>query len=218
MKKLSKQAEELKKKDPILAKIITKDLEPILPRGSVYESLLRAIISQQISVAAANSVRNKFLKTFGNKFPSPKVLLKASDQKMKSAGLSRQKIEYMRCVAEHFIKGKLDENKFHKMSDKEVIDDLVKIKGVGEWTAEMILIFTLHRHDIFSYKDLGLVKPIFLLYGINPKKYKPKNLKKKVLSITEKWSPYRSLACRYLWLYWENKGKKEGEEDVDTGW
>ena len=161
--KLSKQAQELKKKDPILATIINKELEPILPRGSVYDSLLRAIISQQISVAAANSVREKFVKVFGGKFPQPKTLLKASDEKMKSAGLSRQKIEYMRNVAEHFLREKLDEDKFHKMSDREVIDDLVKIKGVGEWTAEMILIFTLHRHDIFSYKDLGLVKPIFQL-------------------------------------------------------
>lgn len=207
--KLSKEAEELKKKDPILAKIIIKDLEPTSERGTVYESLLRAIISQQISVSAANAVRAKFLKAFGNKFPNPKVLVKATDEKLRSAGLSRQKISYMRNVAEHFIKEKLDEKKFHQMSDREVIDDLVKIKGVGEWTAEMILIFTLHRHDVFSYKDLGLVSPIYMLYGINPKKYKPKNLKKKILQITEKWSPHKSLACRYLWLHWENRGKKK---------
>jgi DNA-3-methyladenine glycosylase II len=213
--KLSKAAEELKKKDLILARIITRDLEPILPRGSVYESLLRAIISQQISVSAANSIREKFLKAFGDKFPEPKKLLKTTDEKLRFAGLSKQKISYMKNVAEHFISEKLDESKFHNMSDREVIDDLVKIKGVGEWTAEMILIFTLHRHDIFSYKDLGLVSPIYQLYKINPKKYKPKNLKAKVLKITEKWSPHRSLACRYLWLYWENRGKNKA---VDSGW
>lgn len=203
--KLHKHAQVLKKLDPILAEIINENLEDIAPRGTVYESLLRAIISQQISTSAANSIREKFLKLFNKnndlKFPEPKVLLKTSTDKLRSAGLSAQKIVYMKNVAEHFISEKLDETKFDVMSDQEIIDDLVKIKGIGEWTAQMILMFTLKRPDVFAYKDLALVSPIFMLYKINPKKHKPKNLRAKVLKITEKWSPHRTLASRYLWAY-----------------
>jgi DNA-3-methyladenine glycosylase II len=212
--KLNKDAQTLKKIDPILSTIISKNLDVLSERGTVYESLLRAIISQQISTGAANSIRVKFLKLFNKdeleKFPDIKTLLKTSDEKLREVGLSKQKISYMKNVAQHFFDEKLDENKFHKMSDRDIIDDLVKIKGVGEWTAEMILIFTLKRSDVFSYKDLALVKPIFSLYKINPKKYKPKNLKAKVIKISEKWSPHRSLASRYLWQYSDSlKAKKK---------
>lgn len=206
---LKKEAKYLKKKDKILGQIIRENLDPVTRRGSVYESLLSSIISQQISVAAAKSVQTKFLKLFKNKFPKAESLLEISNEVLKSAGLSRQKISYMKSVAEHFIVEKLDEKKFTKMSDKEVVEDLVKIKGVGEWTAEMILIFSLGREDIFSYKDLALVNPVFKLYKINPKKYKPKKLKAKVLKITERWSPYRTLASRYLWKYYGELKKKK---------
>lgn len=202
---LNKDARQLIKLDPVLSTIVNINLEELSERGTVYESLLRAIISQQISTTAANSIRTKFLKLFNKnnseKFPDIKTLLNTTDEKLRGAGLSKQKISYMKNVAQHFLDENLDENKFHKMSDREIIDDLVKIKGVGEWTAEMILIFTLKRPDVFSYKDLALVKPIFSLYKINPKKYKPKNLKAKVLKIAEKWAPHRSLASRYLWQY-----------------
>jgi DNA-3-methyladenine glycosylase II len=198
---LSKEAKELKKKDKILSSIILKGLDPLAGRGSVYESLLRAIISQQISTSAANSIREKFLKLFKGKFPVPKTLMKVKDEKLRNAGLSTQKISYMKNVAEHFIKEKLDEKKFHKMSDEEVINDLVKIKGIGEWTAQMILIFTLNRPDVFAYKDLALVQPIFHLYKVNHKRYSPKKLREKVTKITDTWAPHRTTASRYLWAF-----------------
>lgn len=195
----------LKKQDVILGRAITKDLKPIKSRGSVYEGLLRAIISQQISTTAATAVRNKVLNCFAGKLPSPQEILDCSEEKLKSCGLSRQKISYFKNVAEHFKSEHLQQKDFQKMSDQEVINDLTKIKGVGTWTVEMLLIFNLLRPDVFSYKDLGLVTAIYRLYSINPKKYKPKNLKKKILNITENWKPYRSLACRYLWDYKDNK-------------
>jgi len=207
--KLSKQVQELKKFDLVLAQIINEELPPLKSKGSVYESLLSSIISQQISTSAAKSVLAKFLKLFRGKYPSFKVLLKTPDEKLKAVGLSRQKISYMKNVAEHFIAEKLDENIFHKMNDQEVIDDLVKIKGVGEWTAEMILIFTLNRPDVFSYKDLALVAPVLKLYKIKKEKYVPKKLKEKVLKITDKWSPHRTLASRYLWKHYGELKKKK---------
>ena len=212
--KLSKSTVELKKLDHILATIINENLPPLSERGGVYESLLRAIISQQISTSAANSIREKFLKLFRGKFPAPKILLKTADEKLRSAGLSAPKVKYMKNVAQHFLTEKLDESKFEKMSDQEIIDDLIRIKGVGEWTAEMILIFTLKRPDVFSYKDLALVSPIFHLYKIKHEKLAPKKLKEKVLKITDKWSPHRSLASRYLWAYNDEfkKQRKAGKK------
>lgn len=207
--KLNPESLELKKLDPILSTIINENLEPLVSRGGVYESLLSSIISQQISTSAAASVRAKFLKLFKNKFPSAKILIKTSGEKLKSVGLSRQKISYMKNVAEHFLIEKLNEDKFYKMTDQEIIDDLVKIKGVGEWTAEMILIFSLNRKDVFSYKDLALVAPVLKLYKINKNRYSPKALKIKVLKITSKWSPYRTLASRHLWKYYGELKKKK---------
>lgn len=199
--KLKKEAKELIQKDKVLAKIITKELLTTDPRGSVYESLLRSIISQQISVSAANSIREKFLKLFKNEFPEPNILLKTDDERLRSAGLSLPKVAYMKNVAKHFEVRNYHENKFQLMSDQEIIDDLVKIKGVGEWTAQMILMFTLNRSDVFAYKDLALVSPIIHLYKIKKDKYTPKKLREKILKITQKWSPHRTLASRYLWEF-----------------
>ncbi len=192
---------QLKKQDKVLGQIIKKKLEPLVSRGEVYEGLLRAIISQQISTSAAASVRKKVLECFGGRFPEPKKMLETSDEQLRGCGLSRQKIGYFKNVAKHFLDQDLDQKKFHKMSDQEVIADLTQIKGVGKWTVEMLLIFNLLRTDVFSVKDLGLLTAIYKLYKINPKRYKSKNLEIKVLKIAENWAPHRSLASRYLWGY-----------------
>ena len=207
--KLSKEAEYLKSKDKILEKIILEDLEVFKSRGSVYESLLSSIISQQISTSAANSIRERFLKIFRDKFPTTKQLLSFEEEKLRSAGLSKQKVSYMKSVAKHWIDEKLDEKKFTNMSDEEIINDLVKIKGVGEWTAEMILMFSLLRPDIYSYKDLALTNTVIELYKIKKDNFTPKKLKEKVLKITKEWSPQRSLASRYLWHYRGLQKKKK---------
>jgi DNA-3-methyladenine glycosylase II len=199
--KINKDAQILKKLDPILGQIINEDLEALKSRGNVYESLLRSIISQQISSSAANSIREKFLLLFSGKFPEPKKLLKTSEDRLRSAGLSSSKIKYMKNVAEHFQKEKLGEKKFEHLTDQEIIDDLTKIKGVGEWTVQMILIFSLGRKDVFAYNDLALVSPLLHLYKIKKARHTPKKLREKILKITERWSPHRTLASRYLWHY-----------------
>jgi DNA-3-methyladenine glycosylase II len=199
--KLNKAALHLKKVDPILASIIKENLPSITQNHTVYEDLLSSIISQQLSVKAAASIEKKFLSVFKNTFPKPEVLLKTSPEKLRTAGVSRQKAEYMHSVATRFIEYNLHEKDFHKMSDKEVMEMLLPIKGVGTWTVEMLLIFTLGHPDVFSVKDLGLVNAVCKLYGYK----KTKTLNKRILKLSAIWSPYRSTACRYLWRYKDSK-------------
>ena len=200
-KTLSKEALYLKKMDPILGSIIKENLPEIVNERSVYEDLLSSIISQQLSVKAAASIERKFLSLFKGKAPSIKTLLKAKDETLRSAGLSRQKIEYMRSVATHFKANNLHKRDFHNMTDKEILDTLIPIKGVGTWTVEMLLMFTIKHPDVFSIKDLGLINGVCKLYNLK----KTKTLSKRILKLSEKWSPYRTTASRYIWRYKDTK-------------
>lgn len=119
------------------------------------------------------------------------------DETMRAAGISFQKISYIKSVADAFISDLIDVQKIQRMSDEEVITALTQIRGVGKWTAEMILIFTLGRPDIFSVDDLGIRNAITKLYGITDKK--------EMTKLAENWKPYRSTACWYLWRSLENK-------------
>lgn len=205
----------LKFKDKILAKIITHTLKEIKPKNTVYEDLLSSIIGQQISAKVAHQIEIRFRKLFKNNFPSYDALLKTHDEKLKSIGLSKQKIAYLKNTALFFKEHNLHNKDFLKLKDEEIIKLLTQIKGVGIWTSQMILIFTLGREDIFSIKDIGLVNGIIKLYKLE--KYYPKSntkyslsskdFEKKILKITEKWKPYRSIASRYIWKY------KDGDFD-----
>lgn len=199
--KLSKESEYLKRTDPILGAIITENLPPLTGNRTVYEDLLSSIISQQLSVKAAASIERKFLALWKGKFPKEDTLLNTADEKLRSAGLSRQKIEYMRSVATHFKKNKLGKKDFHSMSDQEIMETLLPIKGVGTWTVEMLLMFTIKHPDVFSVKDLGLVNGVCRLYNLK----KTKTLSKRILKISEQWSPYRTTASRYIWRYKDAK-------------
>lgn len=119
------------------------------------------------------------------------------DEKIRNAGISFSKINYIKSVANAFVSDLIDIEKIRKQSDKEVIAELTQIKGIGRWTAEMILIFTLERPDVFSIGDLGLRNAITSLYGITDQK--------EMIRLAETWSPHRSTACWYLWRSLENK-------------
>jgi DNA-3-methyladenine glycosylase II len=199
--KLSKEAQYLKRVDPLLGSIITENLPPLTGNRTVYEDLLSSIISQQLSVKAAASIERKFLALWKGKFPKSSSLLASSDELLRSAGLSRQKIEYMRSVATHWIEHKLDKKDFHSMTDTEIMSTLLPIKGVGTWTVEMLLMFTIKHPDVFSVKDLGLVNGVCKLYNLK----KTKTLSKRILKISQKWSPYRTTASRYIWRYKDSK-------------
>ena len=173
----------------------------------LFQDLVESIISQQLSTKAANTIYSRFLELFGKnphkkrdgstEFPTPEEILKMDTEKLRGAGMSYSKAGYVKNIAQAFKDGNLDVKKIEKMSDEEVIKELTKIKGVGKWTAEMILIFTLNRPDVFSLGDAGLKRAIKNLYKLEKEA--------EILELAAKWSPKRSLACWYLWKSLDNE-------------
>ncbi|MCL5435033.1 MAG: DNA-3-methyladenine glycosylase [Patescibacteria group bacterium] len=163
----------------------------------LYEELVESIIGQQLSGKAADTIFKRFLALFNNKFPTPEKLMKTDDEKLRSAGMSYSKAAYIKNIAKAFKEKQLEVKKIKKLSDEEVRKELTKIKGVGNWTAEMILIFTLKREDVFSLGDAGLRHAIKNLYKIEKEK--------DILKLSENWKPNRSFACWYLWRSLENR-------------
>lgn len=172
--------------DPILASAITQ-LEAIVPSNDYFSDLCEIIIQQQLSEKAGDTIWKRFFTLF-NKL-TPGALLRMPDQKIRDAGISWSKISYLKNVARHG-----DFNYLQTLPDEDVIRELTKIKGIGPWSAEMFLMFTLGREDVFSYGDLGLKKAIKKLY-----KFKKDPTRKQMEKLVSKWSPYRSWAARILW-------------------
>ncbi len=176
-------------------------------RRSHLESLVEAIVSQQLSVKAADTIYSRFLSIFpNNKFPKPEVIFKTADSKMRAAGLSYQKIGYIKDLCGKVIVKEVKLNRLSYMTDEQVIEELTKIKGIGRWTAEMFLMFSLMRPDVFSNGDLGLRNAIMKLY-----KLKTPPTEKQLERITKKWSPHRTTAARYLWRSLNNAPVKSGQ-------
>lgn len=186
-------------KDPILNKLIEKYPAPKFTDRSEFllEDLVESIISQQLSTKAADTIFKRFKGLFQKKFPTSEQILATEDDKIRACGLSFAKISYVKSVANAFVSDLIDTEKIKKQPDEEVIQELTQIKGVGRWTAEMILIFTLNRPDVFSIGDLGLRNAIIKLYGITDQK--------EMVTLSERWKPHRSTACWYLWRSLENK-------------
>ncbi len=185
--------------DPIILNLIKKygELQWNEERD-LFESLIEAIISQQLSIKASDTIFGRFKKLFlstslGTQAPTPKQILQTSDEKLRSAGLSGAKTKYVKSLAEFVETKQLVLEELNNLSDEEVIIELTKVKGIGRWTAEMTLIFTLRRPDVFSVGDLGLRKAVSRLYGVDI------NDLAKIEEISLKWSPNRSKVCRYLW-------------------
>ncbi len=186
-------------KDPVLKKLIKKYDAPKFEDRSkrLLESIIRSIIGQQLSGKAADTIYNRFLALFKTKlFPKTKEILEIDVEKLRGAGMSYAKTQYVKNAAQFFHTKQIDIQKIKRMSDEEVIIKLTKIKGVGKWTAEMILIFSLKRNDVFSIGDAGLRRAIKNLYEIENEK--------EILKLSENWKPNRSLACWYLWRSLEN--------------
>ncbi len=185
-------------KDPILNNLYKKyGPHKFEDRGEkLLKELVESIISQQLSIKAADTIYSRFLKLFNNNFPSIKQILDIDLEILRSAGMSYSKGQYIKNIAKAFEDKLIEVDKIKKMTDEEVIENLTKIKGVGKWTAEMTLIFTLKREDVFSIGDVGLKRAIKNLY----------NLEKDsdILKLTEKWKPKRSFASWYLWRSLEN--------------
>jgi DNA-3-methyladenine glycosylase II len=163
------------------------------PAGA-YGALLRAIVGQQLSTKAARTIHLRVLDLFGGATPSPAQLLEASEEDLRGAGLSGRKVEYVRDLARHVLDGELELDRLGELGDEEVIEEIVAVRGLGRWTAEMFLLFHLERPDVLSGGDLGIRKAIQVEYGLGEMPAPAR-----VLEIGEPWRPHRSLASLYLW-------------------
>jgi DNA-3-methyladenine glycosylase II len=190
--------------DPVMADLIERigklDVKTRLKRRSeerpadAYGALLRAIVGQQLSTKAARTIYGRVIEIFGGTTPSPEQLLEASEADLRGAGLSGRKVEYIRDLATHVIDGELEVDRLDRLPDEEVIEEIVAVRGLGQWTAEMFLLFHLERPDVLSGGDLGIRKAIQVEYGLDEM---PPPVK--VIEIGEPWRPHRSLASLYLW-------------------
>ncbi len=193
------------KSDPVLAELI-KTLAPIelQPEPDFYLTLLRSVVGQQLSVKAAATIFQRFINLFPDGYPHPEEVLLQPTEILRSVGLSGQKVGYVRAVAEFKISGELEPEKISHLDDEALIKHLTKIKGVGRWTAEMLLMFALERLDVFPLDDLGIQNAFKKQYGLTEEK---KALQARMLEIAEPWKPYRTLACKYLWRSLDNLPK-----------
>jgi DNA-3-methyladenine glycosylase II len=189
--------EHLRLADPVLKTVIDKIELPYRKpnRRSRFEALVEAIVSQQLSVKASDTIFKRFVALYpGKKFPSPEDVLKTTDAKMRKVGLSGSKVKYIKDLSRRIYRKELKLQSLHLLENEQVIEELVKVKGIGKWTAEMFLMFSLAREDLYSHGDLGLKNAIIKLYGFK----KPPTVKQ-VEKIISKWSPHKTLASRYLW-------------------
>lgn len=186
-----------KKNDPVLYKISQKvDLTDFLAPSEYdyFTHLCREIIGQQLSGKVANTIFSRFTKLFPKGEVRPERVMKIPDQKLRDCGMAWSKVRSIKDVAENVSQKKIVLEKLTEFDNEAVIAELCKLKGVGPWTAEMFLMFTLRRPDVFSHGDYGLQKAIMKLYG-----YKKQPSRRTVERLAKKWSPYRSFACMILW-------------------
>ena len=193
-------------KDKKLKKIIELQ-EPyvLVKRKNVYLHLCSSIISQQLSTKVAAVIYARFINLYKTKTPKPQQIIDTPFETLRSIGLSNAKANYVQNVCRFFIAEKITDAKLHKMSDEELIKYLSRIKGVGQWTVEMILMFTLGREDVFALDDLGIQQSITKLYNWDAAD--KKELREKMIAASNKWKPYRTYACRYLWGWKDNTPK-----------
>ena len=190
------------KKDKNMKVLIKKFGRPDFNQGQDYfQSLLRSIVFQQLSGKAAQTIYERLVSLIPkNSNLCPNEVLKLDKDEMRKAGLSFQKINYVRNLADYFEKNSFQKEDVERMTDQEISNELIKIKGIGQWTVDMFLMFTLNREDILPYGDLGIQKGIMKI--LNMKKI-PSN--KEMENCSKKWRPYRTIACWYLWRMVDDK-------------
>jgi DNA-3-methyladenine glycosylase II len=186
--------------DKVLAGVM-REGGPIDPetdrRGSrpdPFQALLRAIVGQQLSTKAARSIWERVVAVLGSETPSPPAVLASDPDELRGAGLSRSKVSFMQDLSERIRDGRLDLEAVGELADEDVIAELIEVKGIGRWTAEMFLMFHLARPDVISAGDLGIRRAIQIAYGLDDLPG-PEEMER----IAEPWRPHRTLACLYLW-------------------
>lgn len=185
------------RKDEKLA-ILLDNCEIVIQKGpiKVFDDLIRSIISQQLSTSAAATIYGRFISSLDDKSSVSDQILNKSTDELRSYGLSFQKASYIQNVAMHFEQNGLHDTDWHNWSDEDIIQELTKIKGVGRWTVEMILMFSLFREDVLPLDDLIIRNNMISLYDVRSEK---KQRIADLYAIAEHWRPYRTYACRYLW-------------------
>jgi DNA-3-methyladenine glycosylase II len=191
----------LMRRDPVLATVIRREGAcGLKASGDPYRALLQSVVYQQLAGSAAAAIDHRVRAPYRGRYPKPDVLLAASDTDLKKAGLSRQKIAAMRAVARAFADGSLSNRRLRRMPDDEVLEAVTQVKGIGEWTAHMLLMFSLGRPDVLPVGDYGVRKSAMQLYEL-PELPKRAELE----ALAEPWRPYRSVAAWYLWRVTETQ-------------
>ncbi|TDW99544.1 DNA-3-methyladenine glycosylase family protein [Dinghuibacter silviterrae] len=177
---------------------LLEGIEPVViaPQEEVWLHLTGAIMSQQLSTRVASVIRGRFTGLYGGN-PSPERVLETPSPTLRAIGLSNAKVTYVQNIARFALEEGLSFGKLQEMEDEGVIDYLTQIKGVGRWTAEMMLMFSLGREDVFAVDDLGIQQAMMRIYRL--KNGDKRTLREKMLKISGKWSPYRTYACLHLW-------------------
>ncbi len=195
----------LRDADPVMARLIEehatvvrRDMKRERP-GDAYGALLRSIVGQQLSTKAASTIYGRMIDIFGGHAPTPRQLLAADPDEIRAAGLSRPKIAYLRDLAQHVEDGTLELDRLDELPDEEVSAQLTAIKGLGQWTADMFLMFHLRRPDVLPVGDQGIRRAVQVEYRMR-KLPDPKRLEK----VARPWRPHRTLACLFLWSSLDN--------------
>lgn len=185
--------------DPRLQTVIENVAFPAFQRNrDVYAALVHSIVSQQLSVHAASTIHSRLLALFKDNYPHPQHLIKMPLTSLRRAGLSRQKAQYLKDIARFARDEGMSYESLHKLSDEQVIEQLTQIRGVGRWTVEMLLMFSLNRKDVFAVDDVGIQNAMRHLYRL---RLQGRPFKQRLLKISEQWRPYRTIVCKYLWRW-----------------
>lgn len=189
-------------KDKKLSRTIGKEYHSLTLHPNIPVRMMASIMSQQLSVKVARVIYQRFLDLYKGKEPKPKQVLETPAETLRAIGLSNAKVGYVHNVAAFCIEHKITDRKLLAMSNEEIIDLLVQIKGIGRWSVEMLLMFALGREDVFAADDLGIQQAMIKIYKLNPDN--KKELKEKMIRISAKWTPYRTYACLHLWKWKDN--------------
>ena len=201
MKNLQISIQHLSQADPVMKKLIDHFglIEFHAHQQDLFAEIIDSIISQQLSGKVAKVIYSRLEALFPGKKVDPKIILTIDDAKLRAIGTSWAKVKYIKDLAKKTLDGTLRLHLLENMQDEEVVEHLVQVKGIGPWTAQMILMFSLDRPDVLPLNDLGIQKAFEKLYAVK------RDNQKNMIKISEAWKPYRTIACRYLWKSLDNE-------------
>lgn len=188
--------------DKKLAKVLGVEIQELKLHKNIPLRLMASIMGQQLNTKVARVIFHRFLELYNGKDPKPQQVLETPSATLRSIGLSNAKVGYVHNVAKFCIENKITDKKLLLMNNEEVIELLTQIKGVGRWTVEMLLMFTLGRENVFAVDDLGIQQAMIKMYKLDGND--KKKMKEQMLKISSKWSPYRTYACLHLWKWKDN--------------